>query len=603
MATFTVTSILDPIGAPPGTLRWAINQANMANTDDEIIFDPTVFNNPTNAINLGLGFLGIDDNAGTLTIRGNDTNSVVIDGSAASTVFRIDNAGGGESITFEKLTIRNGNSGGSGGGILHNGNGTVTLRDSTVTGNTAGVGGGIYSNSGDINLINSTISGNVANGDGGGVRSTGGTISNSTITNNTAGAAGAGNGGGIYSPNSITVNNTIIVGNVDNNGVSNPNVTGTFVSNGSNILGDPAGSGNFPADTVNIAAADVIGALADNGGPTQTHALVPGSIAIDSAGTGATTTDQRGFAASGTRDVGAFEFIPPASATTNTTTTTPAPAPFSILNGTPIALFTTVLESSEGRFFIGNNSGRNLSVSSIDFGNAASQFTADPTSANFDPNDGVTFVIRTAPDLAPGFYSTTVSIINSQTETPITFDLTATVTLPTAFDVAPAIGATLPSATPIWTSGDDTLKGADIDGDGKQWLNGSLGNDLIFGNLDQDVLTGGPGQDSLYGGRGDDWLRGADDDDFLAGDFGNDTLIGGAGSDRILIGAGRGSDFLLDFEDGIDQFVLEAPLTTDQLTFQGSGNSTQIKLGDEVLITVIGVAPDRVDASDFTTLT
>ena len=146
------------------------------------------------------------------------------------------------------------------------------------------------------------------------------------------------------------------------------------------------------------------------------------------------------------------------------------------------------------------------------------------------------------------------------------------------------------------------MKGADIDGDGKQWLNGGLGNDLIFGNVEQDVLTGGPGQDTLYGGQGDDWLKGADDDDFLAGDFGNDTLIGGAGSDRILIGAGRGSDFLLDFEDGVDQFVLEAPLTTDQLTFQGSGNSTQIKFGDEVLITVVGVAPDRVDASDFTTL-
>ncbi|MEM1426220.1 MAG: hypothetical protein AAGF75_06680 [Cyanobacteria bacterium P01_H01_bin.130] len=69
--------------------------------------------------------------------------------------------------------------------------------------------------------------------------------------------------------------------------------------------------------------------------------------------------------------------------------------------------------------------------------------------------------------------------------------------------------------------------------------------------------------------------------------------------DRILIGAGRGSDFLLAFEDGVDQFVLEAPLTVGQLTFAGAGNSTQIKFGEEVLVTVIGVGPSLVDASDF----
>ncbi|MGD1852024.1 MAG: calcium-binding protein, partial [Cyanophyceae cyanobacterium] len=175
--------------------------------------------------------------------------------------------------------------------------------------------------------------------------------------------------------------------------------------------------------------------------------------------------------------------------------------------------------------------------------------------------------------------------------------------LPRAIDVAPALGAQLPSNTPNWTAGDDTLKGADSDGDGKQWLNGSLGDDLIFGNLDQDVLTGGPGNDSIFGGKGDDWIKGADGDDLLAGDFGNDTLIGGLGSDRFIIGAGRGSDEILDYTDGVDGFLLEPTITFDQLTLEASGNSTQIKFGDELLVTVLGVERSLLEASDFTSST
>ena len=422
---------------------------------------------------------------------------------------------------------------------------------------------------------------------------------NATLTQNTA----TNYGGGIFrNGGAVNVSNSIVAGN--NAGGSGSDLSGTIANSTSNILGTLAGatisneSGSMVLDSLGLSAEDVLNpTLADNGGPTHTHNLLPDGIAIDNAGSGATNNGQRSLGLNDLRDIGALEFFPEPSIPAPAT---PTPAvPFSILNGTPINIFTTVLEAGEGKFFIGNNSGRPLGVSSIDFAEAANQFIADRTSVNFDPNDGVTFTIRTATDLAPGFYSTTVGIVNTQTEDPVTFDLTATVVLPTAFDVAPALGVPLPQDTPLWSSGDDTLKGADIDGDGKQWLNGSLGDDLIFGNVDQDVLTGGPGRDTLYGGQGDDWLKGAEGDDFLAGDFGNDTLIGGVGSDRILIGAGRGSDVLLDFEDGIDKFELEAPLTVSQLTFVGAGNSTQIKFGDEVLVTVIGVGPSLVDAADF----
>ncbi|MEM1427708.1 MAG: hypothetical protein AAGF75_14295, partial [Cyanobacteria bacterium P01_H01_bin.130] len=357
-----------------------------------------------------------------------------------------------------------------------------------------------------------------------------------TLTQNTA----TNDGGAIFrNGGTVNVSNSIAAGN--NAGRSGSDLSGTIANSTSNILGTTAGatisndSGSMVLDSLGLSAADVLNPThADNGGPPQTHNQHSKSIALDNAGSGAIDNGQRLLGLNGTRDIGALEFFPDPS-TPTPATPTPA-APFSILNGTPINIFTTVLETGEGQFFIGNNSGRPLGVSSIDFGDAASQFNADSTSVNFEPNDGFTFTIRTAPDLAPGFYSTTVGIVNTQTEDPVTFDLTATVVLPTAFDVATELGVSLPQDAPLWSSGDDTLKGADIDDDGKQWLNGSLGDDLIFGNVDQDVLTGGPGQDTLYGGQGDDWLKGAEGDDFLAGDFGNDTLIGGAGSDRILIG-------------------------------------------------------------------
>ena len=80
------------------------------------------------------------------------------------------------------------------------------------------------------------------------------------------------------------------------------------------------------------------------------------------------------------------------------------------------------------------------------------------------------------------------------------------------------------------------------------------------------------------------------------------ALIGGIGSDRFVIGAGRGSDEILDYADGIDGILLEGGLTFEQLTLEASGNATQVKLGDEVLVTVLGVNSTLLDAADFSPL-
>ncbi|MEM9246316.1 MAG: hypothetical protein AAGA67_11340 [Cyanobacteria bacterium P01_F01_bin.153] len=88
----------------------------------------------------------------------------------------------------------------------------------------------------------------------------------------------------------------------------------------------------------------------------------------------------------------------------------------------------------------------------------------------------------------------------------------------------------------------------------------------------------------------------------LAGDFGDDTLFGSFGNDAFILGAGRSSDKILDYTDSIDGFLPEPILTFEQLTFEASDNSTQVKFGDEALATVIGVVPGFLEASDFTAL-
>lgn len=161
-------------------------------------------------------------------------------------------------------------------------------------------------------MVNTTLSGNDASISGGAIQSWNNTavkIQNSTVTGNTASL-----GGGIfrYSGPSITLESSIVSGNSGGGAPdisSAISVTANFSAVGSNA-GFPSltGSNNLPF------GADLkLGSLADNGGPTQTHALLPGSAAIDAGSNPMSLpTDQRGigFARSaGTVDIGATELI------------------------------------------------------------------------------------------------------------------------------------------------------------------------------------------------------------------------------------------------------------------------------------------------------
>lgn len=210
------------------------------------------------------------------------------------------------------------------GGAMSSAGGNTSVNRSTIANNTATMsGGGITVLGGNLIVINSTISTNNTS-EGGGFYITNGTIDilSSTITNNSA------NGGGIYNDSgTVSLGNSILAGN---RGV-NPDVLGLFNDLGNNLIGISDGSSSFTISTLVGSATNPIdpglGTLADNGGFTQTHALLSGSPAINAGNnvTAASRTDQRGFPRiqQGTIDIGAFEsdLLP------TTSPSTPLPSP------------------------------------------------------------------------------------------------------------------------------------------------------------------------------------------------------------------------------------------------------------------------------------
>ena len=156
-------------------------------------------------------------------------------------------------------------------------------------------GGGILNEDGLVTVTNSTISGNNAAGKGGGIANgmtTALTIVNSTIRGNIAGITG---GGISHEGVSATLTNTIVAGN------SATDCDGAVVSFGNNLDGDGTCNLVVPSDLPGTNP--LLGPLANNGGPTQTHALVPGSPAIDAGDDGdAPATDQRGSPRLGASD-------------------------------------------------------------------------------------------------------------------------------------------------------------------------------------------------------------------------------------------------------------------------------------------------------------
>ncbi len=214
---------------------------------------------------------------------------------------RVFNIAAGNTVTLSHLTIVSGTHSTDGGGIYNAGD--LTVESCMLAGNTAGDNGGGIRNVGVLVLRNSTLSGNAAQY-GGGINGTGdASLYNSTLSGNT-GNTGA--GGGIRQwDGTLRLYNTILA-NSAAGGDCRVNNNSVIAANVHNLIED----GSCSAGGVGFLSADpLLGPLADNGGETLTHALLPNSPAID-AGDPATclATDQRGFPRADLRcDIGAFE--------------------------------------------------------------------------------------------------------------------------------------------------------------------------------------------------------------------------------------------------------------------------------------------------------
>lgn len=253
-----------------------------------------------------------------VTINGNG-HSVTISGGNAVALFDVSNIGA--RLTLNALTLANGHRSGygaSGGAINASGSGvSLTITNSTFTGNIADSSGGAISCScGPMTITNSTFANNGSTNPGGAIFSSamGGMV---TITNSTFSGNSANLGGGIMNFGGIPAVNLFntIVANSTGGDLGNF-FGGTGFTGNNNLIDDTStitGTGNITNQPAGLAS------LANNGGPTKTAALMRGSPAID-AGDDATcnqTTgtapvnklDQRGI----TRpqgahcDIGAFE--------------------------------------------------------------------------------------------------------------------------------------------------------------------------------------------------------------------------------------------------------------------------------------------------------
>lgn len=338
-----------------GSLRQAILDANDTTADDTITIEVT------GTIKLAGALPDLSTN---IDIQGPGANLLTVRRDTGGD-YRIFTVPGGTTIALSGLTISNGMVDGNGAGIYNAG--TLTVSGCTLSGNATwfgGSGGGLY-NSGTATVTASTFNGNYSDWSGSGLYNVGAlTLSNSTVSGNAVGDYFGFGAIGAEGPSSRTIiTNSTISGNTGqftgiftawSNGYAPlharnsiiEGVAGDLGSWGHNLIGNTIfGSGFDSTDLLNVNP--LLGPLQDNGGPTSTRALLPGSPALDAGdNTDAPPFDQRGLArivdgngdGTATIDIGAYEIqtalpgnIPPVavndSYSTNEDTALTVPAP------------------------------------------------------------------------------------------------------------------------------------------------------------------------------------------------------------------------------------------------------------------------------------
>lgn len=646
MSAFIVTNTND---SGEGSLRAAVLGANANPGEDSILFSSSIFfdSNP-DIITLTSGQLTLTDSARTFLI-GQGATQLTVSGNKASRVFEV---ASGAIVELSGMTIANG-VGNLGGGILNSGN--LTISHSQITNNTANAGGGIFNKQGSLVVKNSTLNGNSALSTGGGIFNFAGRldISNSTVSSNSA----AFQAGGIETMGAkpVTIRNSTITLNqgsglnVEDGSVKvwNSIIAGNSGSDLSGIL-DTSSSFNLIGGDPKLAP------LANNGGLTQTHALLPGSPARN-AGSNAlildgVDSDQRGNRfpriVSEQVDIGAFEALPVVSL---------IPVVTKRLEGTGDAVayiynlvlsartdvpVTVTLDITGGATTPDDFAliPRQVTLNSGSLGDAV--IIRVNSDSDFEPDEAFIYAITSVTNatIHPAESAVESLIQNDDIQPlPIANADSATVAAFSTTNIDVLANDSDPSGSPLSFK----LASKPLNGTAAINHNGTPNNfadDLITyspnpGYCGSDsftysisnaqggsatatvnlTVTGGnlngtAGNDdgvsnsALIGTNCADSIDGKSGDDLITGRQGNDSLKGGGGRDRFVYGLGDGADTITDF-GGVGNLSPMALAEVDTLQFQGAGlvarNLLLRQVGATVEVSFEGVADAKILLQNF----
>lgn len=558
--TITVNNLSDPGFTGDGlcTLREAINSANTDTAGDctagGVGFDTILFS--ISGTILLSSTLTVSDGTG-LTIDGT-AQSITLSGNYAVRVLQVNP---GANLTMKNLTVANGFAGGGvgGGAGIYNQFGNLTIDRCTFSGNTStGNGGGIanYADTtsavpnGNLVITNSTFSNNSASFGGAILNGRGKiwgyhltVVGNSAITpacptgsictlsiNEGGGIdnsilSGATLQAGIFNlENSIVAGNYNVIKRANLPDLTSPSDIRGYVAGGSNnLIGSSAGifSGLQNGVNGNIVGIDVNTivntTLANNGGSTQTLALLATSPAIDTASaTNCPATDQRGVARpQGTGcDIGAFEVSVSADLAISAT-----------VSPNPVVL----RDSVSWIINVVNNGPANATgVKVIDTlpTSGLSSITANTTQGSCGVITGGK-ITCTLGNLASGGNTivTVKGITNKVASLTNIVNVSADQPDPQSSNNTVSQAVTV---QPLLCNG---LKPTIVGTPGPNTITGTKGRDIIHGLGGDDTINGGSDNDIICGGEGNDVLNGTSGNDTLNGGAGTDSCDGGTGTD------------------------------------------------------------------------